>query len=165
MTKSFDLAAQLDACAREPIHSPGSIQPHGMLFAVTRADLRLAAVSENAAIVLRSTPQELIGGPIRQVLDDPSARRLATLLRADPPTDTIAVRLRQPAPPAEWEALVHRCGGLMLVELEPCPPLGATRLCSAERRAASSEFARAPASPRHATHWPGASGCSRVTSA
>ncbi len=128
MPPFLDPAAHLNSCAREPIHRPGSIQPHGMLFAVTRADLRLAAVSENAAAALRATPQQLIGGPIGQVLDDPSAERLAPLLCADPPTDTVAVRLRRPAPPAEWDASVHRCGGLMLIELEPCPANGGDEL-------------------------------------
>jgi two-component system, chemotaxis family, sensor kinase Cph1 len=119
LPESFKLATPLDACAREPIHIPGSIQPHGMLFAVTQSDLLLAAVSENIAAALRSTPQQLIGGPISLILDMPSAKRLETPLHADVPADTVAVQLRHPAPPAEWDALVHRSGGLVLVELEP----------------------------------------------
>ena len=119
MPASYTLAAKFDDCAREPIHIPGSIQPHGMLFAVTRNGLRLAAVSENIAVTLRSTPKHLVGGTIDQILDSPSAECLETLLHAGSLTDVIEVKLRQPAPPAEWEALAHRWGGLILVELEP----------------------------------------------
>ena len=29
MSETFEPALDLDACAREPIHIPGAIQPHG----------------------------------------------------------------------------------------------------------------------------------------
>jgi chemotaxis family two-component system sensor kinase Cph1 len=58
MPQSPDPAAQLDDCARVPIHIPASIQPHGMLFAVAQSDLLLAAVSKNVAAALRLEPME-----------------------------------------------------------------------------------------------------------
>ena len=33
----------LDACAREPIHIPGSIQPHGVLLVVDPAESSMSA--------------------------------------------------------------------------------------------------------------------------
>ena len=39
----------LDNCAQEPIHIPGSIQPHGVLFALKPGDLRIVQWSANAA--------------------------------------------------------------------------------------------------------------------
>ena len=42
----------LDACAREPIHIPGSIQPHGVLLVVDPADGRVLQASANASAVL-----------------------------------------------------------------------------------------------------------------
>ena len=119
MPQSPDLAVQLDECAREPIHISASIQPHGMLFAVTQPDLLLAAVSENVAAALRLDPEELIGGRIGQFLDDRSAERLAALLRGDSIASSVTVQLRHPAPPSQWDAMVHRSGRLNLVELEP----------------------------------------------
>ncbi|MBP7288744.1 MAG: hypothetical protein KBB21_19110 [Nannocystaceae bacterium] len=35
----------LDNCAREPIHIPGSIQPHGLLFACRGPHLQIRQVS------------------------------------------------------------------------------------------------------------------------
>ena len=51
MTEDLTLAN----CADEPIHIPGSIQPHGVLFAFD-VDLKLAAWSANAASLLSTTP-------------------------------------------------------------------------------------------------------------
>ena len=47
--------AQVDltTCDREPIHIPGSIQPHGVLLVLTEPALTIAQVSENVAIISR----------------------------------------------------------------------------------------------------------------
>ena len=47
---AFDLA--VDACAREPIHIPGSIQPHGALLVTDLEGDRVLQASANAAAVL-----------------------------------------------------------------------------------------------------------------
>src|ERR671911_626284 len=39
----------LTACEREPIHIPGSIQPHGVLLAVRLSDRAVTYASANAA--------------------------------------------------------------------------------------------------------------------
>ncbi|MCR5866826.1 MAG: ATP-binding protein [Aquincola tertiaricarbonis] len=45
-------AAAADACAREPIHIPGSIQPHGALLVVAPDGRRVLQASGNAAALL-----------------------------------------------------------------------------------------------------------------
>ncbi|UHD45715.1 hypothetical protein LUX29_00120 [Aureimonas altamirensis] len=42
-----------DRCAREPIHIPGSIQPHGFLLVVDGASQAVVAASANAGTHLR----------------------------------------------------------------------------------------------------------------
>lgn len=42
----------LDSCAREPIHIPGGIQPHGVLLAVAPDSFRVLQASANAADIL-----------------------------------------------------------------------------------------------------------------
>jgi light-regulated signal transduction histidine kinase (bacteriophytochrome) len=89
-----------------------------MLFAVTQPDALVAAVSENVAAA-GLDPEGLIGGRIRQLLDDRSADRLAPLLRGGSIASSVTVQLRHPAPPSQWDDVVHRSGRLNLVELEP----------------------------------------------
>jgi len=41
----------LDNCAREPIHIPGSIQPHGVLLACSGDDAVVTQVSANVEAI------------------------------------------------------------------------------------------------------------------
>lgn len=59
----------LASCDREPIHIPGSIQPHGILFALIGRELLISAVSANVATHLNRDPHTLLGTPLSQVLD------------------------------------------------------------------------------------------------
>ncbi|GJD93482.1 hypothetical protein OCOJLMKI_0677 [Methylobacterium iners] len=61
-------APDLSACHREPIHQPGSIQPHGVLIVADALTQRVTHVSANFA---RST-----GMPSRSALDAPLAELL-----------------------------------------------------------------------------------------
>nr|HEX4312337.1 ATP-binding protein [Kofleriaceae bacterium] len=107
----------LDTCAREPIHIPGSIQPHGVLFACRGADLVVDQVSRNV--------ETLVGAPVDAVLQRPLA---ATLGRAAEP---LAAAFRDPSRLAEsnprridihdrvFDAVLHvAAGGQHVVELE-----------------------------------------------
>jgi light-regulated signal transduction histidine kinase (bacteriophytochrome) len=58
----------LTTCDREPIHIPGSIQPHGVLFAVSGSDLRITAISANVSDHLGHDPHTLLNAPLGQIL-------------------------------------------------------------------------------------------------
>ena len=51
----------LDNCAREPIHIPGSIQPRGVLAVVDESDFTVRHVSANVADVLGRTVDAVLG--------------------------------------------------------------------------------------------------------
>lgn len=46
--------SDIEGCAREPIHIPGAIQPHGALFVLRPSDMSVIQASANAAAVLGS---------------------------------------------------------------------------------------------------------------
>lgn len=64
------LGADLNACDREPIHVPGSIQPHGALVAVDPYGVIQAAAGRTEAF-FDAAPADLLGRPISAILDDP----------------------------------------------------------------------------------------------
>ncbi len=115
-------------CAREPIHIPGSIQPHGVLLVLAEraGDLTIIQASENVAELLGLPAQEVLGRPIGQVLGADFAVRLgaeAPNLAADArPLFVCAVS----GPPLVGErgtaqlfhAVAHRAGDGIIVELE-----------------------------------------------
>jgi light-regulated signal transduction histidine kinase (bacteriophytochrome) len=58
----------LTACEREPIHVPGSIQPHGLLVAISSADRRITRASANIETVLGLPPPAIIGRTLEEAV-------------------------------------------------------------------------------------------------
>lgn len=112
-------AIDLDECAREPIHTPGNIQPHGALLAVA-SDLTVAMASENLLLLARVDAREVCGQPLRSFVDAASWGMLEhvlsrTSLRAAGPLAIGFVGL-------SFEAILHRAEGMFVIEIEPpCP--------------------------------------------
>ncbi len=59
----------LTNCDREPIHIPGSIQPHGILLALKEPDLTILQISNNIFNFLGLTPEELLNQPLNKLLE------------------------------------------------------------------------------------------------
>lgn len=106
----------LSSCAAEPIHIPGSIQPHGAILFFTE-DARLAGWSENAPGMLGVTPQ--LGLSL-----DALALPVAAF---DAITDCIAALHDDDAGPivaglsigaAEYDCVVHAAHGRVTAEFE-----------------------------------------------
>ncbi|RZT30779.1 ATP-binding protein [Cupriavidus agavae] len=121
------VTASSDDCAREPIHIPGGIQPHGYLVSVD-ADGVVVQASRNAAELAGGAIDALLGQPLA-VLAGAEAAGLA--LRAldsleaegiplyagsiDDPRDTPG----QPSSHPPLAIVVHRHQGVRIVEFEP----------------------------------------------
>ena len=61
--------ADLTNCDREPIHIPGSIQPHGVLLVVDRQDLSIEQTAGDTELLLGTEPERLIGMGLSALLD------------------------------------------------------------------------------------------------
>ncbi len=72
----------LDNCAREPIHVPGSIQPRGVLIEVSDPDFVVRQVSENLAGLVGVPWQEALGRPLAEAPAPPTDRVLRQAERA-----------------------------------------------------------------------------------
>jgi two-component system, chemotaxis family, sensor kinase Cph1 len=112
----------LDNCAREPIHIPGSIQPRGVLAVVREPAFEVRQVSANVT--------ELLGRPVEAVL----GQHLSALIGSEQAAHVEEVAssfgsLRQHNPlecvidvdgePRAFDAILHRePGGVLFVELE-----------------------------------------------
>ena len=119
-----EIDAALAACDAEPIHIPGSIQPHGVLLALDEDSLRVERVSANVATLLDRSPAEVLGQPItdllrhveRETFHSPDLAELS-------PFATVG-------PVGPLEVSLHRTGGFLVVELEAAtdPEAGALAL-------------------------------------
>lgn len=68
MSKQFEVT--LDNCHEEPIHIPGSVQPHGYLLVVDPATMTLSCISENVAELIGIALPECLGKSLGDVIDE-----------------------------------------------------------------------------------------------
>lgn len=113
-------------CEREPIHIPGSIQPHGVLLTAVGPDDPVLQVSANCAEVFGLPPEDVLGTPLLDLFDASCVEELAMAMAA-PPGERTAVPVRAlvrrrtedgAAPPLPYAASVHQAD-VWVVELEP----------------------------------------------
>jgi light-regulated signal transduction histidine kinase (bacteriophytochrome) len=110
----------LTSCDREPIHVPGAIQPHGLLFAFREADLRFVSVSANLPDLAGVEPARVLGRPLDAAFDTPSLERVRAVLGQAEGTAGTPIALRFAAGvDIGLDGVLHRHGGLAFLELEP----------------------------------------------
>ena len=106
----------LSACAREPIHIPGSIQPHGFLVALD-PDQRIVHASDNLASALGLSVEHVIGRAFPDVWPELDAQIAGDLERTD--LQSGATYLRTAAlGTGSFDVAAHRCGPLLIIEME-----------------------------------------------
>lgn len=111
----------LTTCDREPIHIPGSIQPHGVLLVVDRQELAVEQVAGDTRVLLGLDPQRLPGHSVADLLDAEASAfvsaRLAAAAEFVAPVTRLGVRARLGALPLDLT--LHAIDRTVLLELEP----------------------------------------------
>ena len=111
----------LTACDREPIHIPGSIQPHGILLAIRLSDEIMTYASANAAAILGLDSASVLGRPFREVLPDLVQGFEAELTATLPAGSARYIRTLEVATaigPQFYDAVISRSGDHAVLELE-----------------------------------------------
>lgn len=111
----------LDACAAEPIHLIGGIQPPGVLLVFHLRTRRLVAASANAAPLFEADGVEaLLGTAIEELLDGPTLQAVAAVADpAEPAASRFAGVTNAGPMGALHEVSAHAVDELVHVELEP----------------------------------------------
>ena len=117
----------LTACEREPIHVPGSIQPHGILFALSRVDMTLTHASANIAAVFGIDPASVLDKSFRVALPE-IARQLEADIAEPVPLGTAryirTITLKTNSGEKAFDAVISHSGGHVVLELEAVPEDG-----------------------------------------
>jgi light-regulated signal transduction histidine kinase (bacteriophytochrome) len=121
-------AADLTGCDREPIHIPGSVQPHGALLALEPADLRIVQAGGDTRGLLGAAADALLGETAARLLDPEQIARLRALLAMDQPLNRPLLAFSIPGSiPGSIasdvrrliDVIAHRSTGLLVLEFEP----------------------------------------------
>jgi len=113
----------LSECEREPIHIPGSIQPHGVLLSIQEPALTIVQASDNVGVILNIPIDRLLGRPLSSALGDIATALIQRALEHS--SLEAANPLRIAAFGKVFDGILHRSGGLLVLELEPPSPRGA----------------------------------------
>lgn len=110
----------VEACDREPIHAPGSIQPHGHLLALEGPDLLLAHASAAAAgTVLPGNLADAFGQQLERGLLGELDGSWSERLRCLPEAGVVHLGQIRARSGSQFQALAHRSpDGLVILELE-----------------------------------------------
>lgn len=109
-------------CEREPIHVPGSIQPHGVLLVFEAGTGRLVQASANAGALLGGDTAKLLGRPLDGLFGDAAARLLRRHLdnpALDDAPQYLGIVQAAAHPRTDLHAIAHRRHGIPIIELEP----------------------------------------------
>ena len=110
-----------DACAREPIHIPGAIQPHGCLISLDSQDFRIRRVSETVCDFTQSSATDLLGRRLADAIGAGPAAEVEEVLmscsgvRAGP----LKLILESCGATRLFDTISHRSGPEWVIELEP----------------------------------------------
>ena len=116
------LAQALEACAREPIHIPGSIQPSGVLVAVSATDGLIRMASGNLDGMFNQSAESCLGQPLSRLLGREQADALLGLEFPEwrqRLIHTLVVETNGRA--ARHETLAYRSGAMLVLEIEELP--------------------------------------------
>lgn len=121
-TEAHDLREAIERCAAEPIHLPGSIQPHGFLLVLSEPGLHVQQASDNVRHWLGISAEALLGQPLAALFATAPIEAGLARLRAD---DHNPFHLADVSFAAEGRAaqrfavMAHRQDGRLILEFEP----------------------------------------------
>lgn len=114
-------ASYLTICDREPIHIPGSVQPHGGLLALDRCEFRVMHAGGDTLTLIGARPAALLGRVADEFLPPDQIAKLRRLI--DPHQPMRRPVLAYSTPPdaggACVDVIAHHSDGLLLLEFEP----------------------------------------------
>ena len=109
----------LTNCESEPIHIPGSIQPHGFLLGIQKGASRIEFCSANCADFIGIGPDKVLGKHIADIFPEEQASHFASYAGAE------AIDSAKPfvftLNGVSFNTTVHGSGNHVILELEPFP--------------------------------------------
>jgi light-regulated signal transduction histidine kinase (bacteriophytochrome) len=113
--------ADVTNCDREPIHIPGSVQPHGALLAVDPRDLQILQAGGDTPRIFGAEPSDLLTTNLSDWFAPDRVSQLRTLLDTEGPLirPMHAFAIAGSRDGGAVDTFVYRSGALVVLELEP----------------------------------------------
>ena len=110
----------LTNCDEVPIHIPGLIQPHGILFALQEPNLEILQVSNNTFDFIGIHPQDLLKKNLQTLLDLEQINHIQKCLLEDfESVNPLEISIKTQNEIVIFDGIIHRFAGNLILELEP----------------------------------------------
>lgn len=110
----------LTNCDREPIHIPGSIQPHGFLLILQEPELKIIQVSENTEEFIGRHPEKLLNTYLEDLLKPKQLETIKKCLESDfENVNPLKLTFKNKSKFVGFDAIIHRYDGVLFLEIEP----------------------------------------------
>jgi two-component system, chemotaxis family, sensor kinase Cph1 len=113
--------ADLTNCDREPIHIPGSIQPHGAILVLAPDSLQVLQAGGDTMGLLGRSVEYFLGLKVAEWLSSERSQHLLNLIATSGPLSrpVQAFLLPRPHGPGMVSVTIHVSGGVLVMEFEP----------------------------------------------
>jgi diguanylate cyclase (GGDEF)-like protein len=118
----LDHHIDLNACDREPIHTPGSIQPQGVLLVARLDNFVITHASENLADCLGVPPSVAFGRPLHEVLGEAACQAVRGTLANERHAPSVVLEVAALRAPFSLQMVAHTLNGLVYIEVEAAQP-------------------------------------------
>jgi two-component system, chemotaxis family, sensor kinase Cph1 len=108
--------ADLSNCDLEPIHTPASIQPHGLLMVLREPDLAITQISANVGEYLDRSSERVLGEPLASLLRTPELEKIRDAIANGRWESVNPLRLQIEGKLVD--GIIHRHAGALILELE-----------------------------------------------
>src|SRR5919199_935605 len=116
----FQQAVYLTNCDKDPIHIPGLIQPHGLLFVLQESQLKILQVNNNTLQALGIPPQEILGKKLTNFFDLQVIQQIQRKLTEGLATiNPLNLSINTQKEEFFFVGILHRSDGVLILELEP----------------------------------------------
>lgn len=116
----MDREVDLTSCDREPIHIPGTVQPHGCLLACDIRGRMVVRRSDNVQSML-GLSEDPLNRPLTDVLGEGCAHSLMNALARSPIPSHAGLLFGQELGGAKFDIEIHQHAGSIIIEFEPAP--------------------------------------------
>jgi light-regulated signal transduction histidine kinase (bacteriophytochrome)/CheY-like chemotaxis protein len=110
----------LTNCEREAIHTPGQIQPHGVLLTLREPDLIILQASQNTEVFLGISAELLINSSLEKLLNQAQINQLKECLASDNIEiyNPLYLAIKTDDLSKQFKCILHRYNRVLILEME-----------------------------------------------
>lgn len=103
----------------EPIHSPGLIQPHGILLVLQEPHLKIVQVSSNTFEVIGISPGELLNKQLKELIESDQLQSIQQGLNKNIEIHHVILSIKDKSNLYLFDGILHYSEPFWILELEP----------------------------------------------